>query len=150
MELQFRPGPSYCLAALYGLLHLAAVAALVASALPLPAQLVLILALSVHATLLIRGALLITGRRLTAVDADAGGILLAFGDGRRVPVVINSIYCTSWLQVVQFRRQSAIDRRTFWLIVLPDTADADSRRRIRAWLLAVPVQHSTMPVQTCD
>lgn len=108
------------------------------------------LILGVHARLLIRQILLKTGSALTAVEADTSGILLLFGDGRRLPATIDTIYCTSWLQVVQFRRQAARNRRAFWLMVLPDTADADTRRRLRAWLLAVPVQRAALSAQARD
>lgn len=106
--------------------------------------------LGLQATLLVRCALLKAGAALSAVEADATGTLLTLVNGRRIPVIVTDSYCSSWLQIVQFRRCSLNNKRSFWLIVLPDTTDADSRRQLRAWLLASPMQSAASTTQARD
>lgn len=150
MSFRFRLRPSSCLPVFYGLLHVAALAALVVSKLPLPGLLLVIPGLGLQAIGLVYSALQQSETAMSAVDADETGILITLVNRRRIPVIITDVYCSSWLQVVQFRRCSARDRRVFWLIVLPDTANADSRRQLRAWLLATPIQSAATVTQIRD
>lgn len=150
MIFRFRSGPSCWLPVFYGVLHLAALFALVVSKLPLPVLLLIAPGLGRQVIQLVRCALQQSEAALSAVEADDTGILLTLVNGRRIPVTIAAVYCSSWLQVVQFRRRAARDREVFWLIVLPDTASADSRRQLRAWLLATPIQSDVMATQARD
>lgn len=144
MIFRFRSGPSCWLPLFYGVLHLAALVGLVVSKLPLPGLLLIAPALGLKTIQLVRCALQQSEAALSAVEVDDTGILLTLVNGRRIPVTIADIYCSSWLQVVQLRRRAARNREVFWLIVLPDTASADSRRQLRAWLLATPIQSAAM------
>lgn len=150
MSFRFRSRPSRCLPLFYGLLYVAALAALVVSKIPLPGLLLIIPGLGLQAIGLVHSAWQQSETALSAVDADETGILITLVNRRRIPVIITGIYCSSWLQVVQFRRCSVRDRQVFWLIVLPDSANADSRRQLRAWLLATPIQSAATVTQIRD
>lgn len=136
MELVFRAGPSYLLAALSSVLHLSAMMAIVVSAMPSNVKLLMMLLLSVNGFAQLRRATLRAGSAPTAVYVDDSGLLLELGSRRRVPVTISTVYCTSWLQVVGFHRRMDKPGLTYWLAVLPGSADPAARRWLRAWLLA--------------
>lgn len=144
MSLRFRLNPSFTLLAAYCTVHLAAVVAVAVSAFPVPLQISMILVLGTHTLLLGRRAILATRPVLVAVEFDDSDTLIELDNGRRVPVAVTDVYCTSWLQVVRFRRMTTNAGETFWLIVLPDSADADTRRQLRACLLALPLQGSVV------
>lgn len=57
---------------------------------------------------------------------------LKLSDGRWLQVYLTSFYCLWWIQILEFR--SASTRHT--LIVLPDSCERDSRRRLRSLLLS--------------
>ena len=140
MRSPFCAGRSYGLAACYSAAHAAALIALVNSALPLPALLAMAAPLIAHGTGLLRRALLADADAPVAVYVDDTDTLLTLASGRRIPVFPSDVYCTSWLQVVRFRRQGTVVGPGFWLAVAPDSADTDSRRQLRAWLLSVPLR----------
>lgn len=142
MSFRFTLNPSPALAAAYYAVHLAAGAAIATSALPAPVLIPALVILAAHALRLGRRALLATTPVLVAVGFDERDTLLELNNGRRVPVSVTDLYCTSWLQVVRFRHTAANAGETFWLLVLPDSADADTRRQLRACLLALPLQQS--------
>lgn len=145
MMFRFRSGPSRVLATFYGAVHLAAMFALLQSALPLAGLLLLLPWLAVHGTVLVRRALMVDGNTPAEVRADGTETLLELVNGRRIPVGMTGIYCTSWLQVVHFRRQGP--GVGFWLVLLADTSDIDTRRALRAWLLTVSLRCRHAPEQ---
>lgn len=146
----FRSSPSYLLAALSGAVHMAALVAVMHSALPLTARLVMVLLLILHGAGLVRRALLVDGHVPAVIHVDESGILLELVNGRRIPVFLSDIYCVSCLQVVQFRRQGTATGPGFWLTALTDSAGQDSRRQWRAWLMSVPLRPGRENAQLRD
>jgi hypothetical protein len=57
---------------------------------------------------------------------------IKLSDGRWLQVYLTSFYCLWWIQILEFR--SASTRHT--LIVLPDSCECESRRRLRSLLLS--------------
>jgi hypothetical protein len=139
MSFRFRPQPSRRLSALVYVLHLAAVLALNASALPWTGLAPMAMLLAMHATFTLRRVNLRDGRSIVVVDFDEADLLIELCNGRRIPVNVTDIYCTAWLQVARFSRKTKQAGVPFWLVVLPDGADADSRRQLRACLLTLPL-----------
>ncbi len=127
---------SYGLAIFYGAVHVAALLALVASALPLPALLPMAALLIVHGAGLLRRALMADGDAPAVLYAEDTEVLLTLANGRKIPVTPWGIYCTSWLQVVHFRRRGTVTGPGFWLTVVAGSTDSDSHRLLRAWLLS--------------
>lgn len=140
MPSPFCPRPSYLLALTCIGIHLAALLALLNSAVPLTGQLLLSTLLGLHGIAQVRRALLIGNGALSTVHVDETGILLELNNKRRIPVCPVDIYCTTALQVIRFRRQGTDSGSLFSLTVLADTTDADTRRQLRAWLLTAPLR----------
>jgi len=138
----FRPGPSYLLALVCLAVHLAALLALIISSVPLTGQLMLSVLLGLHGIAQLRGALRVGDSALSALHVDETGVLLELNSKRRIPVCLVDVYCTTAIQVIRCRRQGRGNGSGFSLTVLPDTADADRRRQLRAWLLAVPLRQT--------
>lgn len=143
----FRAGRSCLLAALCSVVQVAAVTALISSALPLAAKLLMVAILTVHGIALLRRVLLTEGSAPVAVHVDNNDTLLELVNGRRIPVLPSTVYCIAALQIVHFRRQGSAAGPGFWLTVLPDSADLHKRRLLRTWLLTVPVQATQRPAQ---
>ncbi|MBC53950.1 MAG: hypothetical protein CMQ34_08975 [Gammaproteobacteria bacterium] len=146
----FRVRRSGLLAVFYGVMHLAAVAALLISALPRGAPLLIAPLLIVHGIVLMRRATLADGNALAAVHVDDTDILLELVNGRRIPAQLSGIYCVTGLQVAHFRRQGRDTSPGFWLTVLPDSAGPHTRRQLRTWLLTVPLSLTSVSTQIRD
>lgn len=120
------PRPSRFLLGLVAILHLAAAGAMLASALPFPAQSALLLLILVSAFHAWRHELSVRGLRLLE---QAGGWCLIEKD-RAIPVTLSRVRVWRYLVLLDIE---AADRRQR-LVLLPDALSPDVFRRLRVRL----------------
>ncbi|MEX0738004.1 MAG: hypothetical protein WD071_01550 [Pseudohongiella sp.] len=140
MGLRFCPEPSGALTGLYCALHMTAALAVVTSAVPAAGKVLLAVLLVVQAVAQLRHATLQADTAIVAVDFDVNDSLLELANGRRIPVVVSQIYCVPCLQVVRLQRRTKQADSFFSFVVFPDSADADTRRLLRACLLKLSLR----------
>ena len=75
-----------------------------------------------------------------------GAPRLLFDDLVVGAVLQEYVYCTSFLQILHFRRRGSPDDRQLCVVILPDSSCARDRRRLRTLLrwqtLEAPILHS--------
>lgn len=130
--------PSAALMVSYLVLHLVAATSLLFAGLAFITTSLLLICLLGSAICCSKVASLRSDNSIIKVLPDGEGCVLELSSGRRVPVRLRQGYCLSWLQLASFSRTGAptadCAQRRFTLLVLPDSADAADRRRLRSWL----------------
>lgn len=134
-RLSLRLGPSRLLAAVLGGAHLVAAAALWLAAVPVVYALVCSVALSVHLVWVVRrDALCIDSHALVELDVDDDGSVFASTRAgvRRDYRVCGSSFVSPLLAVLNLRTEGR--RWTHHILIVADSVDAESLRRLRVWL----------------
>lgn len=130
--------PSRALMVSYLVLHLAAATGLLFAGLANTTTSVLLICLLWSAIYCSKVASLSSTKSIIRVMPDGDDCVVELHSGRRIPVRIRYGYCLSWLQLVSFARagvaQADYGQQRFTLLVLPDSANAVDRRRLRTWL----------------